>query len=143
VVRIQHLEDKKFKGLILSHYLPPPVLRQKNTSDLTTARSCIILQKTPTTGAQGIGTLNQKQLQMCKSQCRNMKQQGNSSPSKANSTTKDRNNNEEEEISNIDFQNIIVKMINELKQEIQKLPSNLKEDMNKQLKGSKRIQTDG
>jgi hypothetical protein len=41
-----------------------------------------------------------------------MKQQGNSFPSKANSTTKDLNNNEEEKISNIKFQKIIVRMIN-------------------------------
>jgi hypothetical protein len=32
-----------------------------------------------------------------------MKQQGNSSPSKANSTTKDLNNCEEKEISNTEF----------------------------------------
>jgi hypothetical protein len=32
-----------------------------------------------------------------------MKQQGNSSPSKANSTTKDLNNSEEGEVSNIEF----------------------------------------
>jgi hypothetical protein len=33
-----------------------------------------------------------------------MKQQVNNSPTKANSTTKDLNNTEEDEISNIDFQ---------------------------------------
>jgi hypothetical protein len=48
-----------------------------------------------------------------------MKQQGNISPSKANSTTKDLNNSEEEEISNTEFQKIIAKMINELKEETQ------------------------
>jgi hypothetical protein len=32
-----------------------------------------------------------------------MKQQGNSTPSKANFTTKDLNNSKEEEISNIEF----------------------------------------
>jgi hypothetical protein len=46
-----------------------------------------------------------------------MKQQDNSSPSKANSITKDLNNCEEEEISNIEFQKITVRMINELKEE--------------------------
>jgi hypothetical protein len=59
--------------------------------------------KTPTKGTQRIGNSNQKLLQVNKSQCRNMKQQGNSSPSKANSTTEDLNNSKEEEISNIDF----------------------------------------
>jgi hypothetical protein len=52
-------------------------------------------------GAQGTGTPNQKQPQMCKSQ------KDNSSPSKANSTTKDLNNSEEKEISNIEFQKVI------------------------------------
>jgi hypothetical protein len=37
-----------------------------------------------------------------------MKQQGNSSPSKANSTIRDLNNNGEEEISNIEFQKIVI-----------------------------------
>jgi hypothetical protein len=49
------------------------------------------------------GTLNQKQLQMCKYQCR-MNQQDNSSSSKANSTTKDQNICVEEELSNNEFQ---------------------------------------
>jgi hypothetical protein len=35
-----------------------------------------------------------------------MKEQGNSSPFKANSTIKDLNNKKEEEISNIEFQKI-------------------------------------
>jgi hypothetical protein len=38
-----------------------------------------------------------------------MKQQGNRSPSKATSTSKDLHNNKEEEISNIKFQKIVVK----------------------------------
>jgi ABC-type Fe3+-citrate transport system substrate-binding protein len=63
-----------------------------------------------------------------------MKQQGNSSPLKANFTTKDLNNSEEEEIANIKSPKIIVRMINELKEETQKLVSELKEDMNKQLR---------
>jgi hypothetical protein len=67
--------------------------------------------KTPTTGAEGIETVNQKQLQICKSQCR-MKQQDNHSPSKANSNTKDLYNCIEEEISDIEFQKTIVRMIN-------------------------------
>jgi hypothetical protein len=68
-------------------------------------------------GAQGIGTLNQNQPQMHKYQYRNMKQQHNSSPSKANSTTKDLNHWEEEKISNIDFLKMIVRMINKHKEE--------------------------
>jgi hypothetical protein len=44
-----------------------------------------------------------------------MNQQGNSSPSKANSTTKVLNNSKEEDISNIEFQKIIVRMIRKLK----------------------------
>jgi hypothetical protein len=46
-----------------------------------------------------------------------MKQQGNSDPSIANSTTKDQNNSKEEEISSIDFHKIIVRMTNEPKEE--------------------------
>jgi hypothetical protein len=46
-----------------------------------------------------------------------MKQHGYSAPLKANTTTKDLNNNKDEKISNIEFQNIIVRMINELKEE--------------------------
>jgi hypothetical protein len=70
---------------------------------------------------------------MLKYQNRNVKQHGNISPLKTNSTTKDLNNNEEEEIANIEFQKPIVKMINELKEETQKVVCELKEDMNKQL----------
>jgi hypothetical protein len=55
-----------------------------------------------------------------------MKEQNKSSLSKANSTTKDLNNWEEEEITNIEFHKIIVRMISELKVESQKLVSNLK-----------------
>jgi hypothetical protein len=54
--------------------------------------------------AQVLGTPNPKQLQICKSQCRSMKQQGNSSPLKANFTTKGLNI-EEKELSTIEFQN--------------------------------------
>jgi hypothetical protein len=61
---------------------------------------------------------------------RSKKQQDNSSPLKSKSTTKDLNNNEEEKISNIEFQKIIVRMIDELKEEKQKLASEIKEDMN-------------
>jgi hypothetical protein len=60
-----------------------------------------------------------------------MKQQDNCSPSKANSTTKDLNNCIEKEISNIKFQKIIVRSINKLKEETQKLASDLKEDVSK------------
>jgi hypothetical protein len=66
-----------------------------------------------------------------------MKQQGNKSPSKAKSTTKDLNNNEDKEISNTRFQKIIVRMINAFKEEIYKLVSELKEDMNNQAKEPK------
>jgi hypothetical protein len=48
--------------------------------------------------------------------------------------TKDLNKSEEEEISNIKVQNIIVRMINEWKEETHKLVSELKKKMNKQLK---------
>jgi hypothetical protein len=49
-----------------------------------------------------------------------MKHQYNHSPSKANSTIKDLNNFLEE-ISNTEFQKTVFKMINELKEETQKL----------------------
>jgi hypothetical protein len=70
-----------------------------------------------------------------------MKQQDNHIPSKANSTTKDSNTCTEEELSNNKFQKIIVKMINNLKEETQKLVFDLKEYVNKQM-SSKKIQTD-
>jgi 23S rRNA maturation-related 3'-5' exoribonuclease YhaM len=66
--------------------------------------------------AKGIRTLNQKQPQMHKSECRNMKQQDNRSSSRPNSIIKELNNGEEEEISNIEIQKVIVKMINEFKE---------------------------
>jgi F0F1-type ATP synthase membrane subunit b/b' len=62
-----------------------------------------------------------------------MKQQDNHSPSKANSYTKDLNNSIEEETSIIEFQKTILSMINKLKEEIQKLVSDLKEHVNKEL----------
>jgi hypothetical protein len=62
-----------------------------------------------------------------------MKQQDNHSPSKANSTTKDPNTCLEEELSNNEFQKTIIKMVNNLKEETQKLVPDLKEAMNKQL----------
>jgi hypothetical protein len=62
-----------------------------------------------------------------------MKQQDNHSPSKANSTTKDPNTCLEEELSNNEFQKTIIKMVNNLKEETQKLVLDLKEAMNKQL----------
>jgi DNA anti-recombination protein RmuC len=71
---------------------------------------------------------------MCKSQWRKMMQQGNSSPSKSNSTTKNLDNSEEEDIPNIEFQKLTVRMINEVKEETHKLVSELKDDMNKQVK---------
>jgi hypothetical protein len=76
-------------------------LRQGNTIEFN-YYPCLI--KSPTTGAQGLENQTKKQLQMHKSQCRNMKQQDNNSPSKVNSTTKDLNNSEEKEILNIEFQ---------------------------------------
>jgi hypothetical protein len=62
-----------------------------------------------------------------------MAQQDNCSPSKANSTTKDLNNCVEEEIANTEFKKKKVEMVNELKEETQKVLSDLKEDVNKQL----------
>jgi hypothetical protein len=44
-----------------------------------------------------------------------MKQQGNSTSSKAISTTENVNNSEAEEISNIEFQNLLARMINKPK----------------------------
>jgi hypothetical protein len=55
-----------------------------------------------------------------------MRQQDNCSPSKANSNTKDLNTCVEEELSNNEFQKTIVKMINNLKEETQKLVFGLK-----------------
>jgi hypothetical protein len=66
-----------------------------------------------------------------------MKQQKNCFPSKANSTTKDLNTCIEEELSNNECQKTIVKMINNFKEETQKLVFDLKEDINKQLNGFK------
>jgi hypothetical protein len=62
-----------------------------------------------------------------------MKQQDNYSPSKAYSTTKDPNTYIEEELSNNEFQKTIVNMINDLKEETQKLVFDLKKNMHKQL----------
>jgi hypothetical protein len=45
-----------------------------------------------------------------------MKPQDNGSPLKGNFTTKDLNNSKEEEISNVEFQKIIVRMINNFKE---------------------------
>jgi DNA anti-recombination protein RmuC len=67
-----------------------------------------------------------------------MKQQGNSSPSKVNATTKELNNSKEEEKSNVEFQKIIVRMIDELKEQTHKLVSEIKEEINKQLKELKK-----
>jgi hypothetical protein len=58
-----------------------------------------------------------------------VKQQEKHPPSKANSTTKDINTCIEEEISNNEFQKTTVKIINDLKEETQKLVLELKEDM--------------
>jgi hypothetical protein len=68
-----------------------------------------------------------------------MKQQDNHSPLKVKSTTKYLNTCVEEELSNSELQQTIVKMINDLKEETQKLVFDFKEDMNKQI-SSKRIQ---
>jgi hexokinase len=62
-----------------------------------------------------------------------MKQQDNHSPSIDNSTSKDPNTCLEEELSNNEFQKTIIKMVNNLKEETQKLVPDLKEAMNKQL----------
>jgi hypothetical protein len=69
---------------------------------------------------------------MSKYQC-SIKEQDNHSPSKANSTTKDPNTYVEEKLANNEFQQTIVKMINKLKEETQKLAFDLKENVNKQL----------
>jgi hypothetical protein len=66
-----------------------------------------------------------------------VKQQDHHSPSKANSITKDPNTFVEEEISNNEFQKPIVKMINDLKEETQKLVFDLKENVNKQTSSQK------
>jgi hypothetical protein len=50
-----------------------------------------------------------------------MKQQDNHASSKANSTTKNLNICIEEDLSNNEFQKTVVKMINNLKEETQKL----------------------
>jgi hypothetical protein len=62
-----------------------------------------------------------------------MNQQDNRSPSKANATTKDLNTCIEEEISNNELKKL-VKMINNLKEETQKLVFDLKEDVKKTIK---------
>jgi hypothetical protein len=69
---------------------------------------------------------------MHKSQYR-MKKQDKRFPSKANSTTKDLSTCIEEELLKNEFQKTIVKMIEDLKEETQKLVFDLKEIMNKQL----------
>jgi excinuclease UvrABC nuclease subunit len=63
-----------------------------------------------------------------------MKPQDNCCPSKAYSITKDLNNCEQEEVLNVEFQKIIAKMTNNLKEETQRLVSDLKKDVDKQLK---------
>jgi hypothetical protein len=60
-----------------------------------------------------------------------MNQQDNHSPSKANSTSKDPNTCVEEELSNNEFQKTKVKIINDLKEETQKLVFDLNKNMNK------------
>jgi hypothetical protein len=60
---------------------------------------------------------------------------------KVNSTTEELNTCVEEDISNNEFQKIVVEMINNLKEETQKLVFDFKEDVNKQLNELKRIQT--
>jgi ectoine hydroxylase-related dioxygenase (phytanoyl-CoA dioxygenase family) len=66
-----------------------------------------------------------------------MKQQGNHSPSKANSSTEDQNTCAKEALSNNEFQKTISNycyiVINNLKEETQKLVFDLKENKNKQL----------
>jgi hypothetical protein len=61
-----------------------------------------------------------------------MKQQDNCSPSKANSITKDPNTHVDEELSNNELQQTIVKIINNFKEETHKLVFDLKENVNKQ-----------
>jgi gas vesicle protein len=61
------------------------------------------------------------------------KQQDKCSPPKSNSTAKDLHTCIQEEISYNEFQKMIVKMINDLKEETQNLVFDLKEVMNKQL----------
>jgi hypothetical protein len=55
-----------------------------------------------------------------------MKEQGNHSPSKTNSTTKEPNTCIEKELLNNEFQKTTVKIFNDLKKETQKLLLNLK-----------------
>jgi DNA-directed RNA polymerase specialized sigma24 family protein len=61
-----------------------------------------------------------------------MKQQDNRCPSKANSATRDSNTCIEEELLSNEFQEAIVKMINNLKEETKKVVFDLKENVNKQ-----------
>jgi F0F1-type ATP synthase membrane subunit b/b' len=58
-------------------------------------------------------------------------------PVKSQLYHEDLNNSEEKETSNIDFKKIVVSMINELKEETQKLVSDIKQDMNKELQNLK------
>jgi hypothetical protein len=97
-------------------------LRQENTPELNHQQFYAIFYKISTKQAQRTGNLKQKHPQVCKPQCRNMKQQVNRSPSKATSITKDLNNSEEKEISSLKFQKII-RMINKVKDETHKLGS--------------------
>jgi hypothetical protein len=60
-----------------------------------------------------------------------MKQQDNHSPSKPNSTTKDPNTCVEKQLKNNEFQKTIVKMINDHKEEAQKLVFDFTENVNK------------
>jgi ubiquitin C-terminal hydrolase len=63
-----------------------------------------------------------------------MKQQGDSSPSKANNATiKVLNNSEEKEISTNKFKTAMTNIINEFKEEMYKQMNEIKEDTNKQL----------
>jgi hypothetical protein len=46
--RTHHLENKKLKHLLLSHYAPPPSLETKKTHQSSnTTQFCIIFLKTP------------------------------------------------------------------------------------------------
>jgi hypothetical protein len=63
-----------------------------------------------------------------------MREQDNHSPSKAYSNTKDLNTCIEKELSNNEFQKTIVKMINNLKEEKQKLVFDFKENVKKTIK---------
>jgi hypothetical protein len=93
---IQQSENKKQKRILSILY--PPSRDKKTHQRSTTVQSLYNTSSNPNYMGTSDWNSNPKTTWMHKSQHRNMKQQGNSSPSKANSTTKELNNCEKEEI---------------------------------------------